>query len=134
MKTVLAGGRFNIIHPGHVYFLKKAKTLGDRLVVIIASDKTVKTAGKSLLFPDTDRKRMVESLRFVDKVIIGYPIRDPEGYARIIKRVKPDIIAVGHDQRVLPSSLKEMAKRAHHPVSVVRIKPYKSYKTRKIMR
>jgi len=133
MKKVLVGGRFNIIHPGHVDFLKKAKALGDYLVVVIASDSTVKKNKKSLLFHDSDRKILVESIRFVDKVVVGYDIKDVRGYAKIIKDVKPDIIALGYDQKGKVKELQSFAKQAGVTCKVVRVGKYKKYQTKNLI-
>ena len=91
MKRVMVGGVFNVIHPGHIYFLKKAKEYGDYLIVVIATDKT---AGRKALFPAKVRKEMIESLNFVDKVIIG----DDRDQTKVIKKEKPDIVVLGYDQ------------------------------------
>lgn len=130
---VLVGGRFNIIHPGHVQFLKKARSLGTRLVVVIASDSTIKSAKKSLLFSAKDRKSMIESLKWVDRVVIGYGIRGVDGYRRILGKERPDIVALGYDQRVSPARLERLAEQWGTPCRVVRIKRYKGYETKKIM-
>jgi len=118
MKRVLAGGVFNILHPGHIYFLKQARKLGDELIVILASDQTAKKAGK-YLFPAKERKKLLEAVRWVDRVVIGYWPPDPE---RIIKRLKPDIIAVGYDQKINIKGVK-----------IVKIKKYGKYSSKAVL-
>jgi len=130
---VLAGGRFNIIHPGHISFLKKAKSLGDCLVVVVANDKTIKENKKFLLFPAKDRKKMVESIKFVDKVVVGYGIRDEKGYLRIIAKEKPDIIALGYDQKLDAKKLKNLAQKAGLKFRIARIGNFRGYQTKKIL-
>lgn len=128
MKKVLAGGRFNILHPGHIHFLKKAKSLGDYLVVVIANDATIRSQKKSLLFPANERKLLVRSLKFVDKVVIGYEIADDSGYAKIIRDEQPDIIALGYDQKLDRKKL-----RLNPRIRVIRVGNFKGYKTRKLV-
>ncbi|MEM3030156.1 MAG: adenylyltransferase/cytidyltransferase family protein [Candidatus Micrarchaeia archaeon] len=96
-KVVLTGGVFDILHPGHVFFLEKAKKLGDVLVVVIAADATVRRVKKRQpIHSAKARARIVASLKPVDKVVIGSP-RDKFA---VVRRVKPDIIAFGYDQPI----------------------------------
>ena len=71
MVKVMFGGVFDVIHHGHIYALRKAKELGDELVVIVASDKTAHH--KAPLHNEEIRRELVESIRYVDKCIIGHP-------------------------------------------------------------
>lgn len=121
MKKVLAGGVFNAVHPGHVWFLKKAKALGDCLVVVIASDKTV-LKKKELLKPQSERKGAVEGLKIADRVLIG----DEQDFLKVVKKEKPQIIALGYDQEFDKESLKALG------CKIVRIPKYGSYSTRKL--
>ncbi|MBL7160873.1 MAG: adenylyltransferase/cytidyltransferase family protein [Candidatus Aenigmarchaeota archaeon] len=134
MKKVLASGRFNIIHPGHVKYLEKAKSLGDFLVVVIASDRTVKNRGKQLLFPAKERKSLVKALSCVNKAVIGYGIKSKQGYIKILKKEKPSIIALGYDNEVSIKEAKALAKKAGLSCKVVRIKKYKGFETKKIIK
>ncbi len=122
--TVLVGGTFNIIHPGHVWFLKRARALGDRLVVVVAHDRTVRAARKRLVFPARHRAAMVASLEFVDKVIIGYWPPDLE---KMIRNVKPNIIALGYDQNLKIDKIDPSIK-------IVRIKKFSDYSTKEILK
>ncbi len=128
MKKVLAGGRFNAIHPGHIHFLKKAKSLGDFLVVVVASDSTIRNAGKKVVFPLNERKRMLESIRFVDRVIPGREIMGEMGYMKVIMKEKPDIISLGYDQELGPRLLEEL-KKSDLKVKIKRIGNYMGYST-----
>ena len=95
LRVVLAGGVFDIIHPGHIYTLNSAKSLGDTLVVVVATDKTAKKMKKRTpLHNQEQRKNLVESLSMVDLCLIGQ-----EGdIFETVKKVKPEIIALGYDQ------------------------------------
>ena len=125
-KKVLAGGAFNIIHPGHIYFLKEASKLGGRLVVVIASDRTVLRNKKRLLFPARERAERVDVLSFVDRVIVG----DDDDMMKVVAEEKPDIIAVGYDQD--ENAIKKMLAQAGPDREIVRIEKLKGYSTKKI--
>lgn len=106
-KRVLVGGVFSIIHPGHIFFLKKARSLGDHLTVVLTHDRNVKKKRGMIIVPAKERKTVMESIRYVDSVIIG----DEFDFMKPIIKAKPDIIALGHDQQFdilwLRSSLKK---------------------------
>jgi len=92
-KVVLAGGVFDILHPGHIFFLEQAKRLGDVLVVVIASDETVRRVKKREPIHTAEaRAKVVASLKPVDRVVIG----SPSDKLAVVRRVKPDIIAFGN--------------------------------------
>lgn len=99
-KKVLVGGCFNKIHPGHIYFLKTAKKLGDKLVVVLTNDKNNK---KPYALPVKERKRLLKSLNIADKILIGH-FKDK---TKIVKKVKPNIIVLGYDQE-LPDGLENL--------------------------
>lgn len=91
-KVVLVGGCFDILHYGHIYFLKKAKELGDVLIVALESDEnTKKLKGlKRPIHTQKQRAEVLRSLKFINKVISLPPSPD---YRLLTKNVKPDIIA-----------------------------------------
>jgi|TARA_B100000029_G_scaffold134326_1_gene128644 cytidyltransferase-like protein len=94
-KIVLAGGVFDIIHPGHINTLNAAKKLGDTLVVVVATDKTtLKMKKRKPLHNAQLRQELVSSLSMVDLCIIG----DEENIFKTVDLVKPQIIALGYDQ------------------------------------
>lgn len=94
---VMATGTFDLLHPGHVLFLEKAKELGGEdavLIVVIAKDTTVERRKRVPIIPEEQRVEMVKSLKPVDEAYLGY-----EGdMFKIVKEIKPDIIAIGSDQ------------------------------------
>ncbi len=98
-KRVLAAGKFDILHLGHLAYLKQAKSLAGEdgeLIVIIALDKTIeRERGAPPVFPQEQRRKLVEALGFVDRAIIGI---DTEDHTEIVIQTKPDIIALGYDQ------------------------------------
>jgi rfaE bifunctional protein kinase chain/domain/rfaE bifunctional protein nucleotidyltransferase chain/domain len=95
MKTVFTNGCFDMLHPGHVDLLERARALGDRLVVGLNSDASVralKGPGRPLV-PQEERARMLSSLRSVDEVII-FDEPTPE---RLIEELAPDVLVKGGD-------------------------------------
>ncbi len=98
MKTVLATGVFDHLHPGHQFYLQAARELGDRLVVIVARDANVeRVKGFLPTHTETERKAMVESLALADTVLLGKP---GNNFLAILHEIRPDILAVGYDQQV----------------------------------
>lgn len=95
LRVVLAGGVFDIIHPGHIYTLNSAKSLGDTLVVVVATDKTAEKMKKRTPLHNQDqRKKLVDSLSMVDFCLIG----EEGDIFKTVEKVKPEIIALGYDQ------------------------------------
>jgi len=94
--VVLVGGCFDILHFGHISFLKHAKSYGNYLIVALLSDENVrKTKGASRpIHTQQQRKEMLEALSFVDEIILLPPMHRSEEYLALIKQIKPDIIAV----------------------------------------
>jgi FAD synthetase len=92
---VLVGGCFDILHPGHVIFLQKAKKLADKLVILLESDKKIKKIkGTSRpIHSQKQRAYVLKSLKFVDEVISLPFIEKEEQYGKYIKKIKPDFIA-----------------------------------------
>jgi len=116
LTRVLATGTFDILHPGHVYFLSQARALGDELFVIIARDSNVTHKPKPII-PEEQRLEMVDALRTVDKAILG----SEKDIFEPLKEIRPDIIVLGYDQHFEIELLeKELTKRGL-PAKVVRI-------------
>lgn len=115
---VLTGGTFNSVHPGYKYLLKKAKALGDYLVVVIAHDKHNK---KPNAVPVKVRKKNIERLRIADKVVIG----SPKSFVGVVYKFKPKIIVLGYDQELPDEETKQAVKNMK--ISIVRCKKYRNY-------
>jgi len=92
---VFTNGCFDILHPGHVDLLEQARSYGDRLVVGLNSDASIrKLKGAERPFlPQTDRQRMLEALRCVDEVIIF----DDLTPLQLIEELRPDVLIKGGD-------------------------------------
>ncbi len=95
LQVVLAGGVFDIIHPGHIHTLNAAKALGDVLVVVVATDNTaVRMKKKAPLHSQEQRQEMVRALLMVDLCLIG----QEDDIFKTVDNVRPEIIALGYDQ------------------------------------
>ena len=94
MVRVMASGVFDLLHSGHLHFLEEAKKLGDKLMVVVATDNTVRQRKHEPITGQDMRLKMVAALRPVDKAILG---REGDMY-EIVEELKPDIIALGFDQ------------------------------------
>ena len=95
LHVVLAGGVFDIIHPGHISTLNAAKALGDVLVVVVATDNTaVKMKKRNPLHSQEQRQELVKSLKVVDLCLIG----QENDIFKTVNLVKPQIIALGYEQ------------------------------------
>ena len=105
MKTAMASGTFDLIHPGHLYYLSEAKKYGDRLIVVVARDNNIlKFKGKKPKYSEKERLEHVRQLSMVDEALLGH-----EGNIfDIIKEIKPDVICLGYDQK--PVTIEELKK------------------------
>jgi len=95
---------FDLLHPGHIYYLEQSKKLGDELVVLIANDTVVtRTKGKPLFDADR-RKHMVMALACVDTTFVPKET-DPKRYYRTVLDINPTIITLGYDQTFTEQTL-----------------------------
>ena len=117
-KTVLAGGVFDIIHPGHIHTLNAAKALGDMLVVVIATDKTAKKMKKRPpLHNQESRRELVSCLSMVDRAIVGHE----DDIFETVKAIKPDIIVLGYDQVHQEKFISDGCKQINLNIEIVRL-------------
>ena len=117
-KIVLAGGVFDIIHPGHIHTLTTAKALGDVLVVAIATDKTAQKMKKMQPLHNQElRCELVSSLSMVDEAIVGHE----KDIFETVKEVKPDIIALGYDQIHQEKFISDGCKQISLDIEIVRL-------------
>lgn len=132
MVKVMATGVFDILHPGHLYYLEEAKKLGDELVVVVACDSTVKRYKHEPITNETMRLSMVKALKPVDKAVLGY---EGDMY-RIVKELKPDIIVLGYDQIHNEEKIRDDLTRLGLNPRIVRLPEFASdlSGTRKIIR
>ena len=117
-KIVLAGGVFDIIHPGHIHTLNAAKALGDVLVVAVATDKTTKKMKKRPpLHSQELRRELVSSLSMVDKAVVGHE----DDIFETVKEIRPDIIVLGYDQIHQEKFIDDGCKRINLNIEIVRL-------------
>lgn len=122
MVTVMATGTFDILHMGHIYYLKNAKKLGDKLIVVVACDSTVRRLKHQPVNPEQTRLNLIKELKIVDEAYLGH--RDD--MYKIVQEIKPDIIALGYDQIYDKKEIEENLKKRNIKSKVVRIPEYKN--------
>jgi len=130
IRVVLAGGVFDIIHPGHIHTLRAAKDLGNVLVVVIATDKTAQKMKSRIPLHNMElRKDLVRSLSMVDYAVVGY-----EGdIFKSVEIIKPNIIALGYDQVHQEKFIIDGCKKIGISVSIARLQsPIPDIKSSKI--
>jgi cytidyltransferase-like protein len=124
IKVVLAGGVYDVLHLGHLAALTEAKSLGDVLVAVVATDITIgMLKGRKPIFPEEDRRALVEGIKPVDKAILGYEDVGM-GYEQVLIDVQPDIVAFGYDQSNLENSVKEIIQRHNLKIQTVKLSKF----------
>jgi FAD synthetase len=119
MKRVVATGTFDLLHPGHLYYLGESRRLGDELYVIIARDANVRHKPKPVI-PEDQRLKMVGALKPVDHAVLG----DLHDMFRPIREIKPEIITIGFNQHFDEEKLKGDLMARGISSDVVRIGQY----------
>jgi len=123
--VVLASGVFDLLHLGHVRYLEEAKKAGGEnaeLIVIVARDSTVeRRKGYKPVMSENQRRALVEALKVVDEAILGYEEFD---IGKVIEKIKPDVIAIGHDQNGMEKAVKDYIREKGLNIKVVRISKF----------
>ena len=114
---VMATGVFDLLHPGHLYFLTEARKLGDELVVVVARDQTARRLKHEPYVPEHVRREMVEALKPVDRAVLG---STTDIYETVV-RERPGVIALGYDQVWNEAEVESECARRGVPVKVVRV-------------
>jgi cytidyltransferase-like protein len=96
MKVIAASGYFNPLHKGHVEYLEMAKSLGDKLVVIVNNDHQRELKGSKPFMDEDERMYIVSALRCVDEVVLSMDM-DPT-VCKTLAHIKPHIFAKGGDR------------------------------------
>lgn len=119
--VVMAFGTFDYFHAGHEDYLKQARALGDELIVVIARDETVKKVKG--FYPDqNERQRLkeVSESKHVDKAVLG----NPDDKYKVVRKHRPDILALGYDQFVFTYGLEALFVKEHMNTKIVRMRAY----------
>lgn len=93
-KTIITYGTFDMFHIGHLYLLKRLKSMGDTLIVAVSTDEFNELKGKKTLIPYKQRAEIVESIRYVDTVI---PETSWDQKIYDVKAHNVDVFAIGND-------------------------------------
>ncbi len=120
----MATGTFDIIHPGHGYYLEESKKLGDensKLVVVVARDATVRSRKRVPVVNEGQRLEVVEMLKPVDEAYLG----STTDMFEIVEKIKPDIITIGPDQDFDLDLLREELRKRNLNAKIVKITGYR---------
>lgn len=119
---VIAAGVFDLLHLGHVKFLEEAKRAGGenaQLVVVVARDRTVENRkGERPVMSENQRRALVEALEVVDEAVLGYEEFD---IYKVIERINPDVIALGHDQKGIKEIVRKVVSERKLEMKIVGI-------------
>ena len=104
MKKVMVFGSFDVLHDGHRSLFRQAKLLGDTLVVVVARDTTYERLRNHMpLHNEYERLKRVGEEAVVDQAFLG----DNNNVYKIVSSVRPDIVALGYDQKNFVDDLRE---------------------------
>jgi len=120
MVRVMASGTFDLLHLGHIYYLKEAKKLGDKLIVVVATDKTVRKLKHEPINPEKIRLNLVKELKIVDEAYLGHE----DNMYEIVEEINPDVIALGYDQIHNEKKIGKELKKRNIDAKVVRLSKY----------
>ena len=122
MVTVMASGTFDLLHMGHIYYLKESKKLGDKLLVVVACDETVKKLKHEPVTSEQLRLDLIKELKVVDDAFLG---RKDDMFA-IVEELKPDIIALGFDQIHDTLQIEKELKKRKQSAKIVRLPKFEN--------
>jgi len=138
MATALAFGCFDILHYGHLQYLKRAKALAGsdaKLIVVLATDATIRAVKKrDPVFDEQARLEMIKSLKLVDDALLGS--QNPSEKYEVIRKLLPDVVVLGYDQPEAEEKLKAWLASSNIQTKVVRVTHAENaevYKTSKAM-
>jgi FAD synthetase len=126
MKIVMATGTFDIIHPGHLYYLEESKKVGGKeakLVVVIARDSTVKAKKRIPIVNERQRLEVVKMLKPVDEAYLG----STTDIFKVVGKINPDYITIGPDQDFDLHWLEEELKKRNFKSKIIKIVKYKKF-------
>ncbi len=117
-KKVFVAGTFDIIHPGHIEFLKEASKYGRVYVVVARDSNSERIKGRKPINDENVRLEVIKSIRYVYDAILG----DKEDFLKSVERINPDIIFLGPDQNVDEKKLSEELKKRGLSPEIIRLR------------
>lgn len=121
MTTIMVTGAFDLLHEGHKHLFKEAKQHGDRLIVVLARDLTIlKEKGHKPLHNEQERLSAVRTTEGVDKAILG----NEDDKLKILEDIRPDILALGYDQKMPIRLIKTYIKQHSIPTKIIKLHPH----------
>jgi FAD synthetase len=106
-KLVLVGGCFDVLHFGHIEFLKKAKATGDFLIVALEPDERIAQKQRKPVHNQQERAEIIASLYFVDQVLLLPVLKGFADYNQLVQAIHPSVIAVTDDDPQLTNKQKQ---------------------------
>ena len=122
MRKIVATGTFDILHPGHLFYLEESRKLGDELWVIVARERNVVHKPRPIV-PEEQRLKMISGLRCVDHAILG----DLEDLFRPIADIDPEVVTLGFNQKFSEEKLIAQMRERGIQAEVVRIGPFSGW-------
>jgi cytidyltransferase-related domain len=118
---VFVAGTFEIIHPGHIAYLRHAWSLG-RVIAVVARDSTVRRIkGRDVIIPENQRLEVLSNIVYVHKARLGYE----DDMFRVVEEERPNIILLGPNQPFNDDAIRnELRKRGLDNVQVIRFNDY----------
>lgn len=116
MRRVVATGTFDILHPGHLFYLEESRKLGDELWVVVARERNVVHKPRPII-PEEQRLKMIAGLRCVDHAMLG----DMEDMFRPIAEIDPEVVTLGFNQKFSEERLVSQMRERGIRADVVRI-------------
>lgn len=123
-KKIMVFGTFDGLHSGHLDFFRQARNLAPKafLIVSVARNRNVlRIKGRLPILNERKRVMLVKKTNVPDKVVLG----GLTNYLTHILKERPDIIALGYDQKDYVKNLKQDLARRNFAVKITRLKPYK---------
>jgi len=115
-RRIVATGTFDILHPGHLFYLEESKKLGNELFVIVARDANVKHKPHPII-PEDQRLAIVAALKPVDHALLG----DQTDMFKPIEKIRPDVITIGFNQMFDEEKLRQQLSERNLFPEIVRI-------------